>query len=66
MHVRDRVPIVEKRTKISQRLNSLMKQRMAQVDEILQIDMDMIQSAFDEHDYVVSVGKRAVTLDILQ
>lgn len=43
-----------------------MNKRDVEVDDLLQIDTDLIQAAFDEHDDTISVKKNRITTRIFQ
>ena len=62
----ERNPLLERKVVVTRELNKLEKQRDFLSDEIIQIDTDLIRDAFDEHDAVVSVKRRELTVGIFQ
>lgn len=61
-----RETLVEEKVRLTRSVNSLAKKRESVSDEIIQIDTDIIQRAFDEQDSVVSVAKLDVGFRIFQ
>ena len=62
----DRKPLLVKKVQVNKRLNMALNKRSKEVDELLQLDTDLIQSAFDEHDDTISVKKSRITTRIFQ
>ena len=62
----ERNPLLEKKVHVNRNLNMALTKRSREVDELLQIDTDLIQSAFDEHDDTISVQKSRITPRIFQ
>ena len=62
----ERNPLLEKKVHVNRNLNMALTKRSREVDELLQIDTDLIQSAFDEHDDTISVKKSRITPRIFQ
>lgn len=61
-----REELLEDKVHLTRSINTLAKKREDISDEIIQIDTDIIQSAFDEQDNVVSVAKTEVGFRIFQ
>lgn len=47
-------------------LNRLLKRRDELTDEVIQVDTDLVQAAFDEHDDVVSVKRNGIGVQIFK
>ena len=62
----ERTPLLKKRVETIRKINKLKTQREEEVDASVQIDVDLLQAAFDEHDSVVSIKKNNMTPRIFQ
>lgn len=62
----NRMELLKKKVRVSRDIANLEKKREELTDKIIQIDTDIIQSAFDAHDRAVSVKKNNVTFRIFK
>ena len=60
LDVSKRTPILERNVDLTRKVNELMSQKNDLADKIIRTDTDLVQSAFDEHDEVVSVKRKGV------
>lgn len=58
--------LLVKKVRLQDEIHDLLEERDGLADEAIQIDTDLLQSAYDEHDKAVSVKRRTVTPRIFQ
>lgn len=66
MDLEKRTPLLERKVDLTKEINVLKTRQMEVADTLIQLDADMIQRAFDEHDKVVSVKRNVIGKQMFQ